>query len=214
MGEALQKVLNNLQELLDKSPDVVQPPEIYLDPEAVRHIFTRLTGLAEPPRIGLRFPPDGGPALAVLEPSAGNGRETPPHLLFAAMAPLLAERLPLTEKPEDLAVRSNHYARILGFLQTTRFPDGRLNLEIGFAGLRGMLFYTKPFFNSMVRPLLGQNRFYSLETWVEAVVYVVGPIQRAIFYHQAYGDNREHDWLPLVPVVIRAVAVNTEEVSA
>lgn len=210
MNNDLEIILSNLRELLNQARNYVRPPYLYLDPEAVLHLFQDLTGLTDPPRVWYFAPKGGqaGRAEVSLEPGPGN--TVPVHILFRAMYPILEQKAPLVGRAEDLVPLAHRYARVQGLMQSTRFPDGNLNLEIEFCGVRGLLFFTRSFFSSMVRPLLDHDRIHTLSSRVKALVYAHGQVQRTIFYHQTYGDNREHDWLPLAPVAIRK-AGNTQE---
>lgn len=210
MNNDLEIILSNLRELLNQARNHVRPPYLYLDPEAALHLFQDLTGLTDMPRIWYFAPKGGqaGRAEVSLEPGPGN--TVPIHILFEAMGPILEQKVPLVGRAEDLAPLVHRYARVQGLMQSTHFPDGNLNLEIEFAGVRGLLFFTRSFFSSVVRPFLDHDRIHTLFSRVEALVYAHGEVQRTIFYHQTYGDNREHDWLPLAPVAIRK-AENTQE---
>ena len=199
----LDAIVSQLEGRLNREGDLVEPPLIYLDPEAVRHLYQELTGLEEPPRIAVTLPEGGRPGRAEAVLARDSGYRPPARLLYESMVPVLAEQVPLVEGLEDLAPLAYRYARIRGRLQSTHFPDGHLNMEVLFAGARGMLFFTKAFFSSMVRPLLLTDRFHALHCEVEALVYVHGRAQRTIFYHQMFGDDLEHDWIPLVPVALR-----------
>lgn len=199
----LDRILYRLKKRLDRVSALLDTPFLYLDPEAVLHLFQSLTGLARPPLV--RFfqteptdEPDNGPFL-----EAPAGLEPSTQAIFEAMAPLVEERTPLAAKMEDFDGLEHQYARVRGLMQSTRFPDGELNLEIGFSGLRGLLFYTSNYFSSAMRPLLAEDRFHTIYAEVEALVYVHGPVRRTIFYHLTYGDNREHDWLALTPVAVK-----------
>jgi hypothetical protein len=193
MPGSMEIILNRLEALPRETRRKVRTPYLYLDPEAVAYLFQELTGLPGPPEV--RVP--GGPE------AGEHGQQSPAHHLFEAMRPVLEERAPLAESAGDLDIKNHEYVRVKGRLQATHFPDGALNLEILFAEVRGLLFFTESYFNSMIRPLVGDDRFHALEADVEALVYVHGPVRRTIFYHQSYGDNREHLWVPLTPVAIR-----------
>ncbi|MFH1091502.1 MAG: hypothetical protein V1742_08020, partial [Pseudomonadota bacterium] len=84
--------------------------------------------------------------------------------------------MPLVDRAEDLSGLVHDYARVKGYLQATHFPDGNLNLEIVFAGVRGLLFYTKEFFSSLVRPMLSDDRFHTFHCDIEALVYLPGQV--------------------------------------
>jgi hypothetical protein len=210
LSDDLAAILGRLQSAHAEPRGRIDPPFLYLDPEAVLHLFQSLTGLDRPPRIQTGWSPKNGPAsggfAAVPDPEAGP----PLQALYQAMSPLLDQRIPMARTAEDLNGREGQWVRLSGRLQTTRFPDGRLNLAIGLPGIWGLLFYHPGHFHTLTRPLLGEDRFHALGTRVEALVYVQGPIQRVIFYHQTYGDNQEHDWLPLSPVVIRPRPAGSE----
>ena len=215
MTNELQIIMNNLTALVGREQDMVRPPYLYLDPEAVEHIFQELTGLSGLPFVYFSAPAGEkkGRMEVGLDPSAG-GRRAPLHLLFEAMSGLIEAKAPLVSRPEDLTHLAYRYARVRGVLQATHFPDGGLNLEISFAGVRGLLFFTPSAFSSMIRPLIDHDRFHSLHCQIEALVYPHGRIQRTIFYHQSYGDNQEHDWIPLVPIVIREIGGRDDQASA
>ncbi|MBU2548224.1 MAG: hypothetical protein KKB20_07445 [Proteobacteria bacterium] len=206
----LDLIVRRIQGRLNRESGPLEPPLIYLDPEAVRHIYQELTGLDEPPGIHVALPEAEAPGRAEARFGIETGYRPPARLLFEAMSPILDETVPRVDRPEDLHPLAYRYARIFGRFQTTHFPDGGLNLEISFAGVRGILFYTKAFFSSMVRPLLGSDRFHSLGCQVEALVYLHGRPQRTIFYHQSFGDDQEHVWLPLAPVALREAEGNIE----
>lgn len=202
MADNLDTILENLKARQSRTTERVQSPFIYLDPEAVRHLFQELTGLSEPPRVRIKADEDGKPGRTRFTLGPGPGFEPPAQVLFQAMVPILREKITLVRQADDLKALTHGYARIQGLLQATHFPDGNLNLELVFAGVHGMLFYTPGFFSSMARPLLTDDRFHTLSCRVEAHVYVHGPVQKTIFYHQTYGDNVEHTWLPLAPVAL------------
>ena len=203
MNKDLEAILAGLQARLNQTRDLMGIPYLYLDPEAVRHLFQNLTGLKEPPRVRVLDMEGQNRGRIELDLESGPGYEPPAQILFEAMAPAIEKKMPLIEQPDDLANMVHRYARVRGLLQATRFPDGNLNMEVAFLGLRGILFYTPAFFSSVIRPLLSDDRFHTLYCQVEAFVYVHGPVQKIIFYHQSYGDNLEHEWLPLAPVVLR-----------
>lgn len=202
MDRALDIILHGLAEELNRTADRIRPPDVYLDPEAVHRLFQDLTGLADPPRVVYSVGTDdrGGGAEPTLE--AGRGQPVSIPVLYRAMRTVLDRTIPLVDRPEDVPSLANRLARIRGVLQSTRFPDGGLNLEIQFVGVRGLLFFTPAWFSSMIRPLLLDDRIMAFQSPVEALVRLHGPMQRTIFYHQTYGDNREHAWQPLVPAVI------------
>ncbi|MBW2090904.1 MAG: hypothetical protein JRI34_02120 [Deltaproteobacteria bacterium] len=200
MNDDLQTILNALQERLTQPQDFLNSPFLYLDPEGVLYWFQELTGLRDLPR--MRINP-GGDIKIEITFTAGSGGTLPLHLVCRALIPLLKQKVPFIQKKEDLLGLVQRYAWVQGTLQGTHFPDGSFNVEILFCDLRGVLFYTKDFFSSMVRPLLDNDRIYTLKCSVEALVYVHDEIIRQIFYHHTFGDNREHDWLPLVPVAIQ-----------
>ncbi|MBF0531183.1 MAG: hypothetical protein HQK55_18330 [Deltaproteobacteria bacterium] len=199
MPEERESIIKAIMDRLVGSTPSLSPPLPYLDQEGVRHIFQELTGLADPP---VR-PGDVSPSAATSIGTVGASNQTPIHMLYEAMLPAIERYVPLIRQPDELNWRQHDYARIQGLMQGTHFPDGDLNMEIQFAGIRGLIFYDPAKFSSMFRPLLITDRLFTLYLEVEALVYVQGPLQRNIFYHQIYGDNREHLWAPLVPVVIK-----------
>ena len=203
MPTDLEIILKNLEDNLNQTRYIVRPPFFYLDYEAVDDLFHDVTGWCDRPRLRYQLDQEeGGGRIDVITDPARGG-QVPAAALFEAMEPVLWSKIPLVEKAEGLNGLAYRYARVRGILQSTHFPDGNLNLEITFAGVRGVLFYTPSNFASLVRPMLVANNFHSICTPVDALFFVHGCLQRTIFYHQTYGDNREHDWLPLVPVVIR-----------
>jgi hypothetical protein len=201
MNATLESILAEINHLLDRREGLVEAPFHYLDPDVVSYLFQELTGLSEYPDIPLAMDEDQGAGASVGIPK-GKGRKPPLYLVYKAMIPELNQRVPRIDGSETLTALEGRFARIQGLLQSTRFPDGRLNLEIAFGDVRGVLFYTEDFFSSMLRPLLAHDRFHALHDRVEALVYVHGSLKKTIFYHQSYGDNQEHAWVPLVPVVI------------
>ena len=196
-------ILKGLEERLNRSAESVTPPGVYLDPQGIEYLFQELTGLGAPPGVRYAAPDEDrtGAAQLVYEPEAAA--PAPVQAVYEALLPVLDRKIPLARQAEDLVPLVHNYVRIEGLLQATRFPDGHPNLEITFAGVRGLLFYQEDFFTNLVKPLLTNDRFFTLYTEVEALVYLHGPVQRTIFYHLTYGDNMEHDWAPLVPVAIR-----------
>ncbi len=210
MNNKLQTILDNLKERLDREGQVLKPPFLYLDPEGARHLYEQLTGLSSPPDLQVSYPIDNGVCSYSVSAITGVGTEAPLPLLFESMWPVIKAEVMDLDRPEVLPPAVHQYAHIRGLMQATRFPDGNLNLEIVFAGLRGLLFFTESYFSSLMRPFLGDDRFYELCFNVEALVYLHGPLQRTIFYHQTYGDNMEHDWLPLVPMAILRVDAEEE----
>ncbi|MBW2624270.1 MAG: hypothetical protein JRD68_15285 [Deltaproteobacteria bacterium] len=201
MDSDLEIILNNLKKIMDADRPTVEPPPLYLDQEGVLYLFQSLTGLNRLPLIDFDYAQGGAPGIS-LEHS--SGLEPPMHLVYQAVLPILRKKTPLVSKEADLAGMAHKYAQIRGVLSGTRFPDGRSNLEIRFADVRCLLFYTRENFSSMLQPLLQHDRYFTLECQVEALVYLQGPVQKSIFYHQTYGDDKEHTWLPLVPVVIKS----------
>ena len=180
---------------------MIESPYHYLDSHVVSYLFQELTGFSDYPDILYGAEPNqGGPRVV---PPRGEGIKAPLHLVYKAMIPKLAQRIPMIDGSESLAGLRGRFARIRGDLGSTRFPDGLLNLEIVFGDVRGVLFYTEEFVSSMLRPLLAHDRFHELRDQVDALVCIHGPLRKTIFYHQSYGDNQEHAWIPLVPVVIR-----------
>ncbi|MEW6264734.1 MAG: hypothetical protein AB1641_16805 [Thermodesulfobacteriota bacterium] len=210
MNEDLATVIAALKERLSRTQDWLELAYPYLDPEGARHLFQELTGLKHPPKaVFLPAVNDSSPAEIRLE--AEHGQEQPDHILFEAMLPILERKIPYIRKADDLNRLERRLAWIKGLLAATRFPDGELNLEIVFAGVRGLLFYDRRYFSSMIRPLLTSDRVHALALEVEALVYSPGRVERLIFYHQSYGDNKEHQWLPLVPLAIRDLGRPREE---
>ncbi|MEW5724991.1 MAG: hypothetical protein AB1896_17905 [Thermodesulfobacteriota bacterium] len=211
MNTDLETILNRLGDRPSRVSTGIRAPYLYLDPEGVKYLFLEIAGLGPPPAVRLR--PTEAPGTGPLETTweRTQGLESPALLLFEAMAPVLKARILEVGKAEDLEGLDFKYAWIRGPLQATHFPDGNLNLEIGFAGVRGLLFYHPGYFDSMVRPLIKDDRIHALTTEVEALVFVHGPVRKIIFYHQSYGDNQEHDWLPLVPVSIRHLTPDRED---
>lgn len=138
--------------------------------------------------------------------SEGKSTEAAPpsHHLFEAMLPALYEKIPKLTELTEIDSRFNQYALIDGTLEGTHFPDGGLNLEITFLGLKGVLFFKRSWFNSMIRPLIDNDRLFTICQEVSALVYLHDKVQHQVFYHGTYGDNRSHAWLPLTPVVIWA----------
>lgn len=201
MDSDLDKILKNLQKALENTRSKVEPPPLYIDQEGVLYLFQTLTGLSRPPSLGIEYNRSGTPRISLEQ---GLGPEPPIHLVYQAVLPILKKKTPLVSKEEDLTGMAHEYARIRGVLSGTRFPDGRSNLEIRFADIRCLLFYAREKFSSMIQPLLQNDRFFSLECQVEALVYIQGPVQKSIFYHDTYGDDKEHAWLPSVPVVIKS----------
>ncbi|MFH1136053.1 MAG: hypothetical protein V1816_08190 [Pseudomonadota bacterium] len=197
MKSNLEIVTANLKKGLSKQNGPLRPPYLYLDRAAVRRIFRELTGMNG---LGGMAIAEGGPAIT---PSL--------ELLFEAMAPILEEKTRGIAAGDDLAGLAFEYLRIGGVLETTRFPDGNLNLELVFGQVRGLLFCARENFDSLARPVLFQDRLHVFSRRVEALVFPVGEIRTTIFYHQAYGDNQEHPWLPLVPVVIRDAGGDPED---
>ena len=212
MSNNLQIILDNLKSRLDREGAGLDPPFLYLDPEGARHLYEQLTGLGHAPGIRFTYPEGGGAGSYTVSAAPDAGNEAPLPLLFESMWPLIKNQVRHVDRPEAMPVAVHQYAHIRGLMQTTRFPDGRLNPEIVFAGLRGLLFFTENYFSSLMRPFLGHDRFHTLSCNVKAVVYVHGPLRKTIFYHQTYGDNMEHDWLPLVPVAI--IRLDEKEESA
>ena len=207
MNADLDIIVKGLTDRINNSRDSVDPPLIYLDREAVGYLLQELTGLAGP--AGFRI---AGPAGAVsVEPyvnAEGAGWACPDSWLFEAMSPVLEKKIPLAGGAVDVDGRVHQLARVKGVLQATRFPDGERNLEIVFEGVRGLLYYSEHCFNSLTRPLLRDDRFFTIFSQVEALLYVHGRSRRTIFYHQSFGDNMEHTWAPVTPVVVRATPVS------
>ena len=203
MNNDLTFILNSISQRLDRAAGRLDPPYIYLDAESVNYLFQELCGLEHPPDIVLSESEVGLSCRVELEPDRKKGFPLPAILLFDCMYQVLKDKASTIKSVEDISTMSTRYAFISGLFQTTRFPDGNLNLEINFAGIRGILFYHKDHFGPLVRPLIDQDRFYTFSADVEALVYFPDRIQRTIFYHQTYGDNKEHDWSPLVPICIK-----------
>ena len=203
MRNNLEIIRANLVKGQSRGDRTLRSPYLYFDSAAVMRIFRDLTGLSDPGKISM--PGDGNVAGDVLTPAPPSN-----ELLFEAMAPIIEEDAPRAESAGDLEGRSFNYLRIGGTLETTRFPDGNLNLELSFGGVRGLLFFTKSCFDSLVRPVLFQDRLHWFSRRVEALVYSVGDMAATIFYHQTYGDNQEHQWLPLVPVVLREAGLDPD----
>jgi hypothetical protein len=197
----LNEILLRLKQGLKQAAGRFDRPYLYLDPEGVNALFQEFTGLSGPPQVRIEVT-----GASDVEVSLESGRAgVPPALplLFESLAPLLRQRLILVSDKTALKESEPRYVWVSGRLEATHFPDGNLNLEIRFAGVRGVLFYTPAFFSSVIRPFLAQDRIHTLTLPVEALVFVHGPVKRQIFYHLTYGDNEEHDWLPLVPLMIR-----------
>ncbi len=201
MNKDLQTILNTLQERLRQPQPLLNSPYLYLDPESILYWFQELTGLSRLPCLRFNHQETGEIELSF---NNGPGTVLPLHLVCRALIPLIRQKIPSIDKKEDLAGLVQHYVWIKGMLKGTHFPDGKFNVEIFFHNLRGVLFYTRDFFSSMIRPLLDNDRIFTLNCRIEAVVYVHSGITKQIFYHQTFGDNKEYDWLPLVPVVIQA----------
>jgi hypothetical protein len=189
MDEDLEDILAALTQRRARQKDVVAPPPLYLDPQAVWHVFRELTGLNQPPK------------------AQGAATDDPPPLpsLYEAMRPILERKVPRVESRAEVDANVHRFVRVKGRLRAARFPDGGLNLELAFGDIRGLLFHTPEYFNSLIRPLLGDDRLLRLEQEASALAYVHGPVEDLIFYHQTYGDNQEHQWAPLAPAVIQAV---------
>lgn len=176
------------------------------------YLFQELTGLQEAPRFSMVRP---GSSVEEARPGAGiklasdceQGTRAPLHMLYEAMGDLLDTAVPLAGSLSEIFKEGRRLARVKGRLRATRFPDGNLNLELLFAGVRGLVFYTEEYFNSLIRPVLHNDRVFTMEETVEALIYLLGPVQRIIFYHQTYGDNQEYDWVPVAPAVIRSLGV-------
>ena len=210
MTETLDSILTEINRLLDRRVGLVEAPFHYLDPDVVAYLFQELTGLGEFPEIPAKGGQnrDAGTGAAIPK---DRGSKPPLYIVYKAMVPELSQRVPQIDGAETLIALEGRFARIQGLLQSTRFPDGRLNLEIAFGDVRGVLFYTKDYLSSMLRPLIAHDRFHALQDRVKALVYVHGPLKKTIFYHQSYGDNKEHAWIPLVPVVIEPNAGSDDE---
>ena len=210
MRQALESILTEMNRLLDRGKGVIDSPFHYLDPGVVAYLFQELTGLNDYPEILVQAGKAQGSGMCATL-SKGEGNKAPQYLVYKAMTPELSQRVPMIQGTESLAHLEGRFARITGRLQSTRFPDGRLNLEIVFGDVRGVLFHTEEFFSSMWWPLLADDRFHELRDMVEALVYVHGPLKKTIFYHQSYGDNKEHAWVTLVPVVIGTYVESDEK---
>ena len=204
MNSDLDDILAEISRRLDRAGGVIEAPFLYLDPHVVSYLFQELTGFSEYPEI--RYGVEANQRGPRVIPPGGEGITAPPHLVYKAMIPKLSQRIPQVRGSESLVGLKGRFARISGELRSTRFPDGLLNLEIVFGDVRGVLFYTEEFISSMLRPLLAHDRFHEFQDRVDALVCVHGPLRKTIFYHQSYGDNQEHAWVPLVPVVIETNA--------
>ena len=210
MESDLETILNRLRQRIAGGVQWIRSPMLYLDPGCVLHLFQELTALGEPPRVLL----SSGQVITeetisfTFEP--GRGASLPLDVLFQSMHPLIDRKAPFVEQIEDMVSLSHRLARFNGRLQSTRFPDGNLNLEIEFAGIRGLLFYTNQYFSSTIRPLLDHDRFHTLSCPVEVLAYVHGPVQKTIFYHQIYGDNMEYHWAPIVPMAMAEASEKRE----
>ena len=204
MKENLAAFIRRLDQRFESGAAVLSPPYLYLDREAVSHVFQDLYGLETPP---------GRRASGTLDGGSTDG-PAPIHLTLAAMEPALAEKAAEASTAESLSALVHNFARVRGRLGITRFPDGNLNLEIDVNGIRGLLFYEKRWFNSLVRPLLEDDRIFTLDHQVEALVFIHDRVRRTIFYHMTYGDNQEHDWLPLGPVFIKTIPGATDSPDA
>ena len=210
MSSVLDKITNYLAERYQGLDPVIRTPYIYLDPQVVRYLFQELTGLDDAPRVRpvhgegatkASFPVVGFELVSDNEP----GARVPWHILYEAMGAMIDTAVPLVTMASEIGTEGRRLIRVQGRLLATHFPDGNLNLEIVFAGVRGLVFYTEEYFNSMNRPLLHDDRFFTLDENVEALIYLLGPVQRTIFYHQTYGDDQEYDWIPVTPAVVRSV---------
>jgi hypothetical protein len=167
-------------------------------------LFQELCGLKRPPDVVLTRSEAGYSSEIQLEPVGARGFSLPVSMLLEGMYPVLKRRTPEIQAASDLPMDHSKFAFIRGLFQTTRFPDGNLNLEINFFGVKGILFYNQDNFGPFIRPLIVHDRFYDFSGEVEALVYMPGRIQSTIFYHQTYGDNKEHEWSPLVPIAIKS----------
>ena len=211
MGSDLKTIIEHLAEQYNGPGPVIRPPYLYLDPKAVLYLYQELTGLREAPHrveafcVAPHLAETQTAAGIEIRPEYGQGHQIPLHILYEAMEALIDSAVPEVKTLPEVIRDGSRLIRTRGRLQTTHFPDGNLNLEITFAGVRGLVFYTEGYFNSLTRPLLHNDRFFAMDENVEALLYLLGPVQRIIFYHQAYGDNQEYDWLPVAPVVIRNV---------
>ncbi|MBW1708436.1 MAG: hypothetical protein JRG97_03840 [Deltaproteobacteria bacterium] len=203
MNTDLDIILNALKKRLARTQDWIQSPYLYLDPEGVLYLFQHLSGLNNLPLARLN---PGGNEQVELSHREGTGGAIPIHIVYQALFPLLKEKIPQPAKKEDFHGLRQRYAWVKGTLQGTHFPDGNFNVEILIGDIRGVLFFTKDFFSSTVRPLLDHDRIFTLQCPVEALVYVHGEVRNQVFYHQTFGDNKEHDWLPLVPVAVQSVS--------
>jgi hypothetical protein len=203
MNNYRQEILDNLREILNRQVNAIHWPCLYLDPEGAWHIYRELSGWSSAPEIQpfdlTKEKAGTADTIALLAPQG----EVTHYFIFEAMAPIIQRLVPLAKEAGDIDPARRRFARIQGQLQTTRFPDGNLNLQITFANIRGLLFFTPGFFNSMFRPLLNDDRFYDLSRPVEALVYMHDRIKKTIFYHPIHGDDIEHQWMPVVPVAIR-----------
>jgi len=203
MSEDLKIILSHLESRVKNAKDFLQSPCLYLDPEGVLYLFRELTALKEPPSIRVSYQEGGRAELSI---GHGSGESPPLHVLYEAIYPTLQKKIASVQETADLEERGPGFALVNGILQGTRFPDGNLNMEIIFAGVRGLLFYHSEFFSSVFKPLLVNDRFHKIHYTVEALVFIQDKVQQQIFYHHTYGDNKEHSWVPLVPVVIKILS--------
>lgn len=201
INKDLTAVLKRLEELLNQPRAWIDTPYTYLDPEGALYLFQEITGLRDP----LPALMNHEQGKFTLDSDAATGLAIPPHQMLNAVLSILNEKIPVIKDEADLSGLSHKYALITGLLQGTHFPDGGLNIEIQFSSVRGLLFYTPEYFSSMIRPVLSHDRFHTLDCQVEALVYLHDKVQRLIFYHQTYGDDTEHSWVPVTPVYIRPV---------
>ena len=198
----LEIIIRNLRDRIQDPPLVLDSPYPYMDKRVIYEFFREISGLNTPPggRLNLDESLEGGADIAL------DWRENlrpPVKMLYESMEEILKEMIPLAKDVTDIDKYAHRYARLEGVLSSTRFPDGNLNLEIVSGDLRGVLFYNPGSFGTLFRPLLASDRLTGLHLEVEAIVYIHAAVEKMIFYHQSYGDNREHSWAPLSPVVIK-----------
>lgn len=201
----ISEIEKSLKERFEEVRRSLSPPFIYLDAAAARYLFQELAGVDSMPGLEIKPPEgDGKPEISIVY--GGESRKTAPiHVIYEAMSGVLQQKVSLLRHKEELPFLVHKYTRLRGLMSATRFPDGEINLEIAFNNVRGLLFYTEKYFASTVKPFLSSDRFFSYSSQVEALVYVAGELREMIFYHSTYGDNKEHSWIPIVPVCIRSL---------
>ena len=198
----LETIIKNLRAAIENPPTAIDPPYPYMDKQVVYGFFREISGLHSPPS-GRLVLETGETSHAEITLDWRENHRPPVKMLYESMEEILKGMIPLAKDAADVNKVVHQYARIEGVLGSTRFPDGNLNLEIVTRDLRGVLFYSPRNFGSLFRPLLASDRITGLRLEVEAIVYVHAAVEKIIFYHQSYGDNREHLWAPLSPVVIK-----------